>query len=129
MTYWSESPQEEAEWVYVNLGSLRNKSVEALETAGFFAGNEEAKIDTQVAKTGHGRELKGTAWFEEMIEGSELGRMKRRREGQTSLDGRTKVEWEVVEFDGNDGEEIASGEKRKLDRVGEGDDIAMSSGR
>jgi len=103
--------------------------VEALETAGFLSGNREADENTNITRTGHGREIRGTPWFEEMIEGSELGRMKRRRGGHTSADGKTKVEWEVVEF-GDDNEEggLTGGEKRKLDRVGEGDDFVMGSG-
>ncbi len=129
LTYWSEDPKEEAEWLYVSLGSLRSKSVEALEAAGFLSKNREPDENTNITRIGQGREIRGTPWFEEMIEGSELGRMKRRRGGQTSADGRTKVEWEVVEFGGDNGEAgLAGGEKRKLDRVGEGDDLVMRSG-
>ena len=88
-----------------------------------------ADEDTDVTRTGIGRELRGVPWFEEMIEGSELGRMRRRRGEQTSADGKTKVEWEIVEFGGDDGESgLTGGEKRKLDQVGEGDDLVMRSG-
>ena len=55
--------------------------------------------------------------------------MKRKRGGQTSVDGRNKVEWEIVEFGGDDGEVgLTSGEKRKLDQVGEGDEFVLRSG-
>ena len=129
LTYWSEDPKEEAEWVYVSLGSLRNKSIEALETAGFLSGTRDADENTHVIRTGQDGEIRGPAWFEEMIEGSELGRMKRRRGGQTSADGKSKVEWEIVEFGGDEGESgLTGGEKRKLDQVGEGDDLVMRSG-
>lgn len=129
LTYWSEDPIEEAEWVYVSLGSLRSESVEALESAGFLSGNRKADEDTNTTKIGHGREVRGTPWFEEMIEGSELGRMRRRRRGRTGADGKTKVELEIMEFEGDDGEGgLVGGEKRKLDRVGEGDDLVMRSG-
>ena len=128
LTYWSEDPKDEAEWVYVSLGSLRTKSIEALEIAGFLSGNRETDEDANATRTGHGREVRGVPWFEEMIEGSELGRMKRRRGGQTSADGKTKVEWEIVEFASDEGDSgISSGEKRKLDQVGEGDDLVMRS--
>ena len=129
LTYWSEGPQGEAEWVYVSLSSLRSRSVEALETAGFLSGNTEVDENTNTANISHSRELRGTPWFEEMIDGSELGRMKRKRGGQTSADGKTKVRWEIVEFEGDDGEiEFAGGEKRKLDQVGDGDDLVMRTG-
>ena len=130
LTYWSEDPHEEAEWVYVNLGSLRSKSVEALEDAGLLSGSQGAYEDNSVANIGRGREVRGTPWFEEMIEGSELGRMKRRRGGHTSADGKIKVEWEIMEVEGDNGEGgLTGGEKRKLDQVGKGDDLVMSSGR
>lgn len=93
------------------------------------SGNRKADEDTKITEIGHGREIRGTPWFEEMIEGSELGRMRRRRRGRTGADGKTKVELEVMEFGGDDGEGgLIVGEKRKLDRVGEGDDLVMRSG-
>ena len=70
------------------------------------------------AKAAEGREVQGAPWFEEMIEGSELGRIKRRKGGKSSSDGRSKVEWEVVEFSSEPGDTGGSTAKRKLDQVG-----------
>ncbi|KAL8688151.1 MAG: hypothetical protein Q9218_005865 [Villophora microphyllina] len=53
-----------------------------------------------------------------MIEGSELGRIKRQRGGQSSADGRSKVEWEVVEFSSEPADVGTNTGKRKLDQVG-----------
>ena len=43
---------------------------------------------------------RGMPYFEEMVENSRLGRIKRQRGGQTSQDGRTMVQWEVLEIGG-----------------------------
>lgn len=139
LTVWSEESKEEAEWVCVNLGSLKSESLERLEDAGFLSGrgNQESDVKMEqkdeniLTKTEayQGRELLGTPWFEEMIEGSELGRVRRRRGGQSSSDGRSRVEWEIVEY-GNDDEEsrIQGSSKRKLDMLARGDDVEMRGG-
>lgn len=133
LTYWSEEPREEADWVYVSIGSLKRDSLEKLKEAGLLAGteeNEEAETSDwneerkETMKRKHTRELIGTPWFEEMIQGSELGKVKRRRGGQSSLDGRSKVEWEIVEFTADDEENsIVDTGKRKINVSG--DDIEM----
>lgn len=136
LTYWSEETREEAEWVYVSIGSLKSDSLERLEEAGLLASAEEnEKVETsdrteekkETMKRKHNRELIGTPWFEEMIQGSELGKMKRRRGGQSSSDGRSKVEWEIVEFTADDerSNKIDTG-KRKINISG--DDVEMRGG-
>ncbi|MCJ1267797.1 hypothetical protein MMC22_007683 [Lobaria immixta] len=124
LTYWSEEPREEADWVYISIGSLKSESLEKLEEAGLLAGTKEnEKAETsdgngekkETVKRKHNRELIGTPWFEEMIQGSELGKVKRRRGGQSSLDGKSKVEWEIVEFTADDEENsIVDTGKRKI---------------
>lgn len=62
----------------------------------------------------HDRESLGKPWFEETIQRVELGNVKRRRGGQSSLDGRSQVEWEIVEITGDDEQDTNVGtEKRK----------------
>ena len=70
----------------------------------------------------------GRSWFEEIIAGSELGRI-RQSEGEFTSGGTTKVEWEVVEFEhlldgdgqdelsGNLQNEASSSGKRKIDQL------------
>ena len=61
-----------------------------------------------------------------MIEGSQLVKIKRRRGGGRSSDGRTIVEYEVTEFESGDGDTaISSSGKRKHGSLGEGDDVEM----
>ena len=138
ISHWSEETPDEAEWIYVNIGSLRKDSMERLEDAGLLPSVESEDDEVvqtssggkkQIANLGQGREVQGTPWFEEMIQGSELGRIKRRRGGGTSSDGHTKVEWEITEFESSDGDvAAASTGKRKLGSLDQGDDVEMRSG-
>ena len=141
ISHWSEETTDEAEWIYVNIGSLRRDSMERLEEAGLLRGLESENKETaetatggsrQMADTGQGREVQGTPWFEEMIQGSELGRIKRRRRGgETSSDGHTKVEWEITEYESGSlnegGAASANTGKRKLGSLDTGDDVEMRS--
>lgn len=73
----------------------------------------------------------GIPWFEEMIQGSQLGRVGKSRRGMgMSNDGSTSIEWEVSEwhddgtggspdFESESGSAGASG-KRKIEDIGEG---------
>ncbi|CAF9925047.1 MAG: hypothetical protein HETSPECPRED_005730 [Heterodermia speciosa] len=124
------------------MSSLRHESLERLQSAGYFTASEEEedKIEgvpsreepSQSQALEHqefGREVRGSPWFEEMVEGSELGRIRRRRGGQTSTDGRTRYEWEVVEIGSEEAENTATGTaKRKLGVMGMEDDVDMRSG-
>lgn len=124
----------------INLNSLKRESVEKLEDAGLLSGVEHAEDEKDqsagdrtkarhVTMVGEGREIRGTPWFEEMIEGSELGRLKRRRGGGRSSDGKTIIEYEVTEFTSGDGDGIITGTgKRKLGSLGGEDDVEMQSG-
>lgn len=76
-------------------------------------GSREARLSQQ-----DHREIHGEPWFEEMIEGSELARLRRRRGGKTSADGKSSVEWEIVEFE-DDGNRTPG--KRKIREEGKGD--------
>ncbi len=112
--------------------------MEKLEEAGLFSEASNVEVQTpadsgilshelEVPTRGQARELRSNPWFEEMIQGSELGRIKRRRGGETSADGKTTVEWEVVEF-GDDTGDMGGGAapKRKLDNLND-DDVNMKA--
>ena len=138
LSHWSEETPEEAELIYLNLKTLKGESVDRLEDAGLLSSmpedgiegaHEPSKESRQVTSIGQGREVRGNPWFEEMIQGSELGRIKRRRGGETSSDGKTIIEWEVTEFENGGGElEVTSTGKRKLASLGDRDDEEMRSG-
>lgn len=140
LSHWSEESPDEAELIYVNLKTLKSESFDRLEDAGLLSGvssederegtRESSKEPKQVTAIGQGREVQGSPWFEEMIEGSRLGRLRRRRGGQSSSDGSTRVEWEVTEFDSGEADEEGSvnNHKRKLGSLGEDGDVEMRSG-
>ena len=111
-----------------------------LENAGFLTGLGESVAgsdETEPSRplmtgpslersVGEGRGVGGTPWFEEMIEGSELGRIRRR--GRTS-DGRVTVEYEITEFENEDeGGGTSTSAKRKLGSLRREDDVEMRSG-
>jgi hypothetical protein len=130
LSYWSESPASEAEYISLTLGSLNGSDLRDLEDLGILpsealqdAENDKEKISNVVPFAGSntltGPANEGLPWFETMVEGSRLGRMKR-SSGQRQ-DGRYKVEWEIMEW--TEGDEVGgtSPAKRKLDEVEEND--------
>ena len=51
------------------------------------------------------REVRGQPWFEEVIEGTKLGKINKSRGGEVSRDGKSRWEWSVVEFEEGEGPE------------------------
>lgn len=148
MTYWSESPRDEADFVSVTIGSLHGDDQRMLEDLDLLPGSSEDEdddddeeeeepeseegVDDEVPasrdpvpasstataappsssvvvptlgseplltrSTRHGT-MSGIPWFEEMIEGSRLGRVMKGRRGMgVSDDDSTKIQWEVSEW-------------------------------
>lgn len=118
---WRES-ESEKEFMDVTLGSLWGESLGVLEGLGWLenesssSGSEEE--DGQSAKkvvrratstsTAGSMRNRGIPYFEEMVEESRLGRIKRRRGGHVRADG-SEVQWEVTEIEGEDGDEVMMG--------------------
>jgi hypothetical protein len=74
-----------------------------------------------------GVEHRGARWFEELVEDSLLGRIKRQKGKHTSTDGRTREEWEVVEWtvDSEDTSELSmsgTGKRKRGEPLLETDD-------
>jgi hypothetical protein len=136
LTVWTEEPHEEADFMSVSIGSLFSEDQRALEDLDLLPGDfdeeeDEDQVEAEVSGsfttpplgtssvvvpsftgTGHisrnfqhGR-AGGIPWFEEMVEGSRLGRLMRSRRGMgVSDDQSTSIEWEVSEWhdDGSGG--------------------------
>lgn len=130
LSYWSESPASEAEYISLTLGSLNGSDLRDLEDLGVLpsealqdAENDKEKIGNVVpfagSNTVNGPANEGLPWFETMVEGSRLGRMK--RSSGHRQDGRYKVEWEIMEWTEGDEAGSSSPAKRKLDEVEEND--------
>ncbi|KAF8852463.1 hypothetical protein BDZ45DRAFT_716950 [Acephala macrosclerotiorum] len=110
LSYWSESPASEAEYISLTLGSLVGTDLRNLEELGLLPkeATEEAEKDKDevvIWEEGDGNE--GLPWFETLVEGSKLGSM--RKSWGKRQSGRYQVEWEIVEWtegtDINDGDE------------------------
>jgi hypothetical protein len=116
---WREA-EGEKEWMDVTLGSLWSESLGVLEGLGFLesesgsgAEDEEGEGESvrrgRVARSSDGSMgNRGMPYFEEMVEDSRLGRIKRRRGGRVGADG-SEVQWEITEIEGGDGDEIMMG--------------------
>jgi len=150
LTYWTESPREEAEYMSITIGSLSSDDQRLLEDLNLLPGaddTEDALEDPQVAVTrlsplpftltacsstdtsGFSREFKGSLasgipWFEEMVEGSRLGRLIRtRRTISIGNDQSTTIEWEINEWHEGDTGKASSDAlagaagKRKVDQM------------
>lgn len=135
LTAWHERTREDADFIALTLGSLREQDVGELEDMGLFRGGDEgedggeAEGSRAATPTAAGaRQLRrevfgplqvaegrGAPWFERLVEDSRLGAITRTRGGYEASDGSWREEWEVLEWT-NEGEEAERGTpgKRKL---------------
>lgn len=128
LSYWSEQPPSEAEFLSVTVGSLSKAGLEALEDLDLLPEDVAAESltePTQALTSGAAdnggmtrRAREGTSggiqWFEDLISGSRLGRTERSRRGiGSSRDGTTTVEWEVTEVVDDDSGATLISSKRK----------------
>ncbi|KAK2861227.1 hypothetical protein FQN49_004414 [Arthroderma sp. PD_2] len=121
LTYWTESPPEEADYMSVTVGSLFSQDQSALEDLGLLpedadtgasvvpvstsagvtptpsSSRQVASTEPQMFVSRHSGTLGGIPWFEEMIEGSRLGRVGKHRRGVGGNET-MHVEWEVSEW-------------------------------
>ncbi|KAK1835166.1 hypothetical protein QBC39DRAFT_368501 [Podospora conica] len=144
LSYWSEQPRSEADYIQLTLGSLFPEDLADLEDLGLLPGSDssdtegavdnskaEQQQDTpmteqdaeEMAVTKRRRETAGgVSWFDTLMEGSRLGgRMRMAKGRRTNRSGSVRVEWEVVEWSDDGDDEAAAAEaeaarngKRKL---------------
>lgn len=148
LTYWTEEPVSESDYLQVTVGSLLGDDIRALEDLDLLpqdvevdtltqadapANTDQDKVVTSTSNATTRTERSGTTgdlpWFEEMISGSALGRTQRTRRGMgMSADGTTRVEWEVTEIGaGDDDSDSGTGRgKRKIGDVGSHDGVQMA---
>lgn len=77
----------------------------------------------------HSKEIQGFPWFEDVVQGSRLGRMRTTKGGGTSADGSTTIRWKVIELGGEDDVDSAESGlgtgKRKLVHLRAEEDVEM----
>lgn len=146
MSYWSEEPRSEADYIQLTLGSLRTRDLNDLEEMGILSSDSEEDEEendmeemdvvpvTPAAPTTSqlmGRELTNVPWFESIISGSRLGNrlgsLHTARGSQQSRDRRTRVEWEVTEWTADDDD--TEGDVVEMEGEGEESSEASNTGK
>ena len=142
LSSWHERTRNDADLISVTLGSLLDEDLGLLHDLGLVPresdddddddeNEKNEKNENGVVRDGTSRSggrvgvprtartevvRRGAPWFEELVEDSRLGRLRRRRGGHSIGDGLATVEWEVTEWSGG-GEGVGSesvGGKRKI---------------
>lgn len=138
LSYWTESPAEEAEYISLTLGTLSSDKLRNLEELGLLPKEATADIEQEKQKQSELASTKsdkptaepehhGLPWFDTLVEGSKLGNMKMSMGSKRSRDGHVRVEWEVVEWTA-DGEEQAPASAAAKRKLGEGVDETSKMG-
>ncbi|KAI8634940.1 hypothetical protein F5Y19DRAFT_131064 [Xylariaceae sp. FL1651] len=132
LSYWSEQPPSEADFIRLTLGSLLTEDLHGLQELDLlpdYTEHGEMKVEpTTMPQPGReliGRETTSIPWFETLISGSHLGNMHTTRSVQQSRDGSVRVEFEITEWTAEDdaeGETSESSTTGKRKRAGAGDD-------
>ncbi|KAB2575671.1 Mss4-like protein [Lasiodiplodia theobromae] len=133
LTSWHERTREDADFISLTLGSLREQDVHELEDMGLFHGDassdeggvmsvptsravtppsvaggaqsqQQARMTREVFGPLQVTPGRGAPWFERLVENSRLGKINRTRGGYASEDGSYREEWEVVEFTNDEGD-------------------------
>ncbi|KAJ9499435.1 hypothetical protein LTR99_009604 [Exophiala xenobiotica] len=141
LSYWTEQPPSEADFMNIALGSLLGRDIQALQELDLLpedvqtenvqtpqqpavqtpAKQEQTQGLTRMEPSDRAGSL---SWFEEMLDGSRLGRTQNVRRGiGVSPDGKTRVEWEISEFleEGSGEPQTPTGSKRKIGDVADED--------
>ncbi|KAI9822835.1 MAG: hypothetical protein M1826_000363 [Phylliscum demangeonii] len=136
LTYWTEQPPAEADYISLTLGSLRGEDLRELEDWGLLRalldedeGRKEAAEEEELAAVAV--VYAGLPWFDRLLDGSRLGQLmlrhreRERRAGEVAghaprheggfagpgpgpVETAVRVEWEIVEW--TEGGEPAEGE-------------------
>ncbi|GJC95415.1 hypothetical protein ColKHC_04241 [Colletotrichum higginsianum] len=120
LSYWTERPQAEADYIHLTLASLQGEDLRDLEDLGLIPEFEEAEEQPAIPTTTTvvGRETRGVPWFESMIEGTRLGSLRHSQVVDHSRDGAIRVEWEIVEWtDSDDIHDVAPATAGDVDMV------------
>jgi hypothetical protein len=134
ISQWQETDQGEQDFINLTLGSLVDEDLERLRELGMLEVEGERKEEEEEEEEVTGQESdvqkyrpiqgvahRGAPWFEEMAEKTPLGKVKRQKGGHTTTSGDStvEVEWEVFEWNGDEGESTTGTPKRKIGEVDE----------
>lgn len=117
LSYWSEQPHTEADFINLTLGSLVREDLRDLEDMGLIsdtASSDDRSPTTESPAAVNERDIAlrqsyGVPWFDTMVEGTRLGRMRRTQSIQRAHGtGDITIEWEIVEFADDGGDDDVS---------------------
>ncbi|KAK0748802.1 hypothetical protein B0T21DRAFT_28606 [Apiosordaria backusii] len=114
LSFYSSTPQEEKDFIQLTLGSMWETDLGELDKLGLVpSATTPGDIDAEEQEEGHKVEVKkGSDWLDGLIEGSRLGRLKRREMRRVVKEGRgVRVEYEISEW--VDGEELEGEEQER----------------
>ncbi|KAI1082363.1 hypothetical protein F5B20DRAFT_578577 [Whalleya microplaca] len=132
LSYWSEQPRSEADYIQLTLGSLLTEDLHSLDELGLIPDDSSEPDEMEIVPTpvpGRelqliGRNLTSIPWFESMLSGSRLGNIHTTRGVHESRDGKFRVEIEITEWTGDDaandeadGSEASATGKRKREEL------------
>ncbi|KAK3494738.1 uncharacterized protein B0T23DRAFT_440263 [Neurospora hispaniola] len=133
LSYWSEEPRSEADFIQLSLGSLHPEDLADLEDLGMLPDSESENEPETKKQEGKGevtyigrQTVGGLPWLDSLLEGSRLGTLRAAKGRSQNTSGTVQVEWEVMEWtEGESGSPSGSprNSKRKL---GDRDDVARA---
>ncbi|KAK0646396.1 hypothetical protein B0T16DRAFT_458318 [Cercophora newfieldiana] len=136
LSYWSEEPRSEADYIQLALGSLFPEDLADLEDLGLLPETDDEEVEVEAKPkdqdtkmlggdgeeqdnrqpTQHERQtVGGLPWLDSLTEGSRLGTLRSAKGSHTNPSGTVKVEWEIVEWTEDDAPEAPKNGKRKMD--------------
>lgn len=148
LSYWSEEPRSEANYIQLALGSLFPEDLADLEDLGFIPspgeeeeltfkdedahmrGHDEIEREQALTIRKHHEVIKGVPWLDTLTEGSRLGTLRHAKGGGENQSGTVKVEWEIVEWTADDESrsDTPRNGKRKLADRDSGSDVSAMEG-
>lgn len=151
LSYWSEEPRSEAEFIQLTLGSLSPGDLADLEDLGLLPGSPApgagAEDEGDMVEGGGDATMPGAAgqelasplghlgtvgalpWLDSLTEGSRLGTLCRAKGEGTNAGGTVRVQWEVVEWteEDDDGTAVAGSRNGKR-KIGELEEVTAEAG-
>ncbi|KAI0971693.1 hypothetical protein F4678DRAFT_71757 [Xylaria arbuscula] len=132
LSYWSEQPRGEADYIQLTLGSLLTEDLHNLQELGLLPDDAEpdemelvAPAEPEPSRELTGRDITSIPWFDSLISGSRLGNIHTTKSVRQSRDGLSRVDFEVTEWtaaddddNGRDASESSTstpGKRKRLD--------------
>lgn len=133
LSYWSEEPRSEADFIQLSLSSLHPEDLVDLEDLGMLPEDSESEGETEAdaSEKQEGKEavkqigrqvVGGLPWLDTLVEGSRLGTLRASKGRSQNKSGTVQVEWEVVEWTEGDSSSSGSSPRNGKRKLGDRDD-------